>query len=145
MNSLIRRLWQADNLPVRDGLYRADGAAYHVQVDTSVEGNLKVLAPFSLEAFTSHYPDMITVIDTTLEKALPDGSGYLCCGEGSYGSEGFFGRIDQCRDLVWVVYLENSNPFISARIDGSSVAFTSSAGVTIKVNLGSPYLAGACE
>jgi hypothetical protein len=138
VTSLIERLWLADNLPIQDGLYRADGAAYGVQVDVSVEGGIKVLASFSLEEFLSRHPDMVTSIDTTLERPLPHGVGYLCCGEGSYGSEGFFGRLDQHRTLVWVVYLENSNPFVDASITNTSATFMSSAGVSITVDLGTP-------
>jgi hypothetical protein len=138
VTSLIETLWLADNLPIQDGLYRADGVAYGVQVDASVEGGLKILATLSLEQFLAHHSDMITSIDTTLEKPLPHGVGYLCCGEGSYGSEGFFGRLDQHRNLVWVVYLENSNPFVDASITNTNATFTSSSGVSITVNLGTP-------
>lgn len=128
----------ADNLPIKDGLYRADGAVYGVQADASVEGGLNILAQFSLEEFLSRHPGMVTSIDTTLEKPLPRGLGYVCCGEGSYGSEGFFGRLDQHRNLIWVVYLENSNPFIDASVSNTNATFTSSSGVSITVNLGSP-------
>ena len=100
MTSLIEGLWLAENLPIQDGLYRADGAVYGVQLDASIEGGLKILAPFSLEEFLSCHPDMVTSIDTTLEIPLPHSLGYVCCGEGSYGSEGFFGRLDQHRKLI---------------------------------------------
>lgn len=135
MTSLIERLWLANNLPIKDGLYRADGAAYGVQVDASVEGGLRVLASFSLEEFLSQDPEWITWIDTTLEEQLPHGVGYLCCGEGSYGSEGFFGRLDQHKNLVWVVYIENSNPFVHISIGNSTATFISSEGVSITVDL----------
>lgn len=135
MTSLIERLWLADNLPIQDGLYRADGATYGVQLDASAKGGLKVLAPFSLEEFLSLHPDMVTSVDTTVERPLPDGSGYLFCGEGSYGSEGFFGLLDQHRKLVWVVYLENSNPFVDASVGDAGAIFQSTADVSITVNL----------
>ena len=138
MTRLIQRLWLADSLPVQDGLYRADGAAYDVQVDASAEGGLKILAPFSLEKFLARHPDMVTSIDVTLEKPLPPGVGYLCCGEGSYGSEGFFGRLDQHRNLVWVVYLEASNPFVGVSMSNTSATFMSSAGASITVDLRAP-------
>ena len=140
VTSLIEGLWLAENLPIQDGLYRADGAVYGVQLDASIEGGLKILAPFSLEEFLSCHPDMVTSIDTTLEIPLPHSLGYVCCGEGSYGSEGFFGRLDQHRKLMWVVYLENSNPFVTASISDISATFTSSSGVSITVNLGNPEL-----
>jgi hypothetical protein len=106
------------------------------------EGGLKVLAPFSLDEFLSCDPDMVTSIDITLEKPLLHGGGYVCCGEGPYGSEGFFGQLDQDRNLVWVVYLEYSNPFVDASISNTSTTFTSSAGVSITVDVGTSALRG---
>lgn len=136
MTSLIERLWLADELPIRDGLYRADGASCDVEVAASVAGNLKILSPFSLEDFLSQDPEMRrTSIATTLIKSLPNDAGYVFCGEGSYGSEGFFGRIDQRKNLMWVVYLEHSNPFIDASISDIGVTFTSSLEVSITVDL----------
>lgn len=132
----IERLWLAGSLPIQDGLYRADGSAYGVQVDSSVEGGLKILGPFGLEGFLSRHPDMVTSIDITLEKPLPHWMGYLCCGEGSYGSEGFFGQLDEQKNLVWVVYLENSSPFVDVSVSNDTATFTSSAGTLIAVNLG---------
>jgi hypothetical protein len=135
MTSSIERLWLADNLPIRDGLYRADGVAYGVQVDASVEGGLRILAPFILEEVLSRDPEWVTSIITTLEKRLPHGDGYLCCGEGSYGSEGFFGRLDQHKTLMWVVYLENSNPFVNVSVSDTRATFISSSDVSITVDL----------
>lgn len=138
VSSLIERLWLADNLPIQDGLYRADGTAYGVEVDASAPGGLKILAPISLEEFLSLDPDMVTSIDITVKKPLPRDAGYVFSGEGSYGSEGFFGRLDQDNNLAWVVYLEYSNPFIEATINGVHVTFTSSSNVSITVDLESP-------
>ena len=135
MTSLIERLWLADNLPIRDGFYRRDGMACAVEVDVSIEGGLRVLVPFSVEEFIECHPDMVTSIDITQERPLPDGTGYLCCGEGSYGSEGFFGRLDLHKNLVWVVYLENSNPFVGVFISNADAVFTSSSGVMITTKL----------
>ena len=107
-------------------------------MDASAEDALKILAPFSLEKFLARHPDMVTSIDVTLEKLLPPGVGYLCCGEGSYGSEGFFGQLDQHRNLVWVVYLEASNPFVGVSMSNTSATFMSSAGASITVDLRAP-------
>lgn len=133
--TLIERLWLAGSLPIQNGLYRADGSAYGVRADTSVEGGLKILGPFDLEEFLSRDPDMVTSIDITRERPIPRGTGYLCCGEGSYGSEGFFGQLDEQKNLVWVVYLENSNPFVDVSVRDDTATFTSSAGTLIAVNL----------
>lgn len=138
MTTLIERLWQAENLPIQDGLYFADGSAYGVRLDSSVKGGLKILDPISVEDFMARDPDMVTSIDVTLRKPLPNNLGYVFCGEGSYGSEGFFGRLDQDANLVWVVYLEYSNPFIDASIKNAEVTFSSSSDVSVSVNLESP-------
>lgn len=138
MTTLIESLWLAENLPIRDGLYCANGTAYDVRVDSSVQGGLKVLDPISVEEFMAEDPDMVTSIDVTLKKPLPNNLGYAFCGEGSYGSEGFFGRLDQNNNLVWVVYLEYSNPFTDALIGDGEVTFHSSSDVSVTVDLKSP-------
>lgn len=141
VTSLIQRLWLADNLPIRDGLYRADGVSYGAQIDAAAKGGLSILAPFILKEFLSQDPEWLTSIITTLERQLPHGVGYLCCGEGSYGSEGFFGLLDQHKNLVWVVYLENSNPFVDVSVSDTAATFVSSSGVLITVDLEAPEFA----
>ncbi|SCG37568.1 hypothetical protein [Micromonospora zamorensis] len=138
MNSTIARLWLADNLPIRDGLYRADGLTRAVRAGPSTPGGLALLEPFDLEAWLLANPEWHTTIITTIELPLPDGSGYLCCGEGSYGSEGFFARLDQLNMLVWVVYLEDSNPFVDAAIHGPHATVRSSSRLSVTVDLTSP-------
>jgi hypothetical protein len=90
-----------------------------------------------LEALLAADPEWVTCIDITVEKELPDGSGYLCCGEASHGSEGFFGRLDRNKNLVRV-YLQDSNPFIEAVLDTTHATVTSSSEVSITVDLTSP-------
>jgi hypothetical protein len=138
--SLIERLWLADTLAIKDGLYRADGVAYGVQIDASIEGGLKIQAKFSAKEFLSRHPDMVTSIDTTREVLLPHGEGYLCCGEGSHGSEGFFGRLGPHKDLAWVVYLEDSNPFVDIAI-GDADATPRTMTVTAITALCAPHSA----
>lgn len=62
----------------------------------------------------------------------------MCCGEGSYGSEGFFGRLDHHKNLLWVVYIEGSNPFVDVSVGGTAATFISSSGVSITVDLETP-------
>lgn len=131
----ITRLWLAESLPIRDGLYWSDGSARGVRVDKRVRGGLALLEPFDLDAFLQLEPEETTSIMLTGERELADGSGYLCCGEGSYGSEGFFGRLDQSRRLVWVVYLEHANPFVRIDVADTRAEFLSSSGVSLTVDL----------
>ena len=133
-NSIVS-LWSAGCLPIKDGLYRADGLSREVVAEPQQPSGLKFLESFSLAAFIAADPEYVSQVDVTLERELQDHSGYLFCGEGSYGSEGFFGRLDVGRRLVWVVYLEESNPFINVIVNSSNATFRSSSGLTVKVDL----------
>ena len=93
---------------------------------------------FDLAALLDADPEWVTSIDVTRETALPARRGYLCCGEGSHGSEGFFARLDENRELLWVVYLEQSNPFDSISTDGTNGTFGSTSGLSVTVNLDTP-------
>ena len=151
--TVIKNLWLAENLPIRDGLYRAAGMSRTVRIDPTVPGGLVVLESFDLDAFLRADPEWLTAIDVLVRQTLPDGSGYLCGGEGSYGSEGFFGRLDRHQELVWVVYLQRSNPITEIAVDGEHATFTSSSGLSITVDLTSPefdldptpYERGTCD
>jgi hypothetical protein len=138
MSTSIVDLWLTGTLPIRSALYRADGAAITVRFEPSAPGGLLLLEPFSFEAAMRADPDCVSRIDITVQQELPGGAGYLVCGEGSYGSDGFFGRLDAAKRLVWVVFLEKCNPFVSATVESTLAIFTSSSGVAIVVDLEAP-------
>lgn len=139
MTSLITKLWQSEELPAWNALYRSDGPARAARIDASAPGGLSLLELFDVEVHLKEEdPEWLTSIDVTHEKEIPDGSGYLCCGETSYGSEGFFGRLDRDKNLIWVVLLDNANPFTDIVTDGVRATFTSTSGVSITVDLRRP-------
>jgi hypothetical protein len=131
-------LWLAGTLPIHSALYRADGTAITVRFEPSAPGGLSLLEPFPFEAAMRADPDYVSQIDITVQQELPDGTGYLVCGEGSYGSDGFFGRLGATKSLIWVVYLENCNPFVSVAVESTLAIFTSSSDVVITVDLEAP-------
>lgn len=137
--STISSLWAAGNLPIRDGLYTAADEAYSVRISRETPSGIEIGEKFDVDAFVKSDPDWLTTIDITGETELPGGAGWLCRGEGSYGSEGFFGRLDNGKNLVWVVYLEESNPFIGIEIIGNAARFTSSSDVSITVDIDRPW------
>jgi hypothetical protein len=137
--STITKLWAAGNLPIRDGLYTAAGESYAVRLDAAAPGGLEILAPFDLDAVLAPDPDYVTSIDITGWTELPGGAGWLCRGEGSYGSEGFFARTDAARNLTWVIYLEESNPVIDISVSGGVATFTSSSEIVIRVEIDRPW------
>lgn len=57
----------------------------------------------------------------------------------SVGVRGFFARLDQGRNLVWVVSLGESNPFERAVVRGSSATFTNNLGNSLTIDLTDPH------
>jgi hypothetical protein len=136
-------LWVAGEVPAWDGLFRADGGARAVEVDGAQLSWFDLGAPLDLDAMLAEDPERVCSVDIHPQcfAALPDGSGYVCGGEGELGSEGFFARLDADRNLVWVVWLGDGNPFVRAEAAGSTAVFTNNWGRTITVDLTAPDFA----
>ncbi|MCX4763329.1 hypothetical protein OG562_20615 [Streptomyces sp. NBC_01275] len=139
----IVELWLAQERPAVDGLFRADGSARVVEVDGPELSWFDVAEPFDLDALLADDPECLTRADIHPQglAELPDGSGYMCCGDGSLGSEGFFARLDQDENLVWVVSLLESNPFERAEVHGSLATFTNNLGNSLTIDLTNPDFA----
>ena len=58
-------------------------------------------------------------------------------GEGSQGSEGFFAWLGPDHDLLWAVYLEESNPIVDIAVTGDRAVIRSTADVTVVLDSGS--------
>jgi hypothetical protein len=129
----IVALWRADQLPIADGLFFADGRSYAVDV---VDGRLVVVEELDLAEVLAEDQEWVTAIDITGETELPDG--YLCVGEGAHGSEGFFARLDAGRELVWVCYLSQANPFKDMAVENRTATVTSTSGVRVTADLDTP-------
>lgn len=138
--STITSLWADEHLPIRDGLYTAAGDSYSVRIDPAKPGGIEVGEKFDLDTLLKADPDWLTTIDITRQTELPGGGDWLCCGEGSYGSEGFFGRLGRAKNLIWVIYLQESNPFIGIEVTGRIARFTSSSDISISVEIDQPWL-----
>jgi hypothetical protein len=129
----IVALWHEGRLPIEDGVFFADDRSYAVDVE---DGRLVVVEELDLAEVLAEDPDWLTTIDITGETELPDG--HLCVGEGSHGSEGFFARLDAARELVWVCYLSEANPFKDVTVANRTATVTSTSGVTVTVDLDNP-------
>lgn len=135
-------LWLANERPAVDGWFQADGSAWTVEVDGPQLSWFNVGEPLDLDGLLAEHPESLTGADTHPQglAELPDGSGYVCCGDGSLGSEGFFARLDQNRGLVWLVSLLDSNPFQRAEVHGSLATFTNNLGNSLTIDLTKPHL-----
>lgn len=131
----LAQLWEREELPIRDALYLADGRAFAVALDEQAPGGLRVNDAFDLDAVLAEDPEWVTsfVISKTVE--LGSGRGSVCCGEGSWGSEGIFARLSPDSEPMWAVYLQRSNPFVDVEIRDDAVRFESSSGAHVSVAL----------
>ncbi|WP_218952433.1 hypothetical protein [Amycolatopsis anabasis] len=136
--SLLARLWQDLRLPIEDALYTADGWGYDVEPNPEAPGGLEFGERFDLAELLREDEDWMSEIDPMREVELPGGAGYLCGGEGSHGSEGFFGRLDADRKPVWIVFLADGNPFLDIAVHGDTATFTSTSGIAITLDLDHP-------
>lgn len=135
--SKIRDLWKSGRVPILSALYRYDDVAIYATIDNSVSGGLRFGQQVPLTDVLAANTDYLASLDITHERQLPHDEGFLVCGEGSYGSDGFFGLLDSSKELVWVVFLENSNPFVSIFVNSRLATFTSSSGITLRIDLNS--------
>ncbi|OTQ57399.1 hypothetical protein B6D18_10210 [Gilliamella sp. A7] len=118
--SKINELWNKEKLPIKDGIYFANGES------------------FSLVDFLNQNPDCITHIDIFKKIKLQMG-GTCLLGEGSHGSEGFIAYITSDEKLNWVIYFEESNPFINAvELSDAFLTVESSANYRIILDLKNP-------
>jgi hypothetical protein len=138
--STIGTLWADETLPIRDGLYTAAGDSYAARLDPTKPGGVAITGKFDLDEFLASDPDNVTSIDMHWPVELPDDAGWVFKGEGSYGSEGFFGRLDKDKKLVWVMYFERSNPFVDITVSADVAIFTSSSDITVSVYLDRPWV-----
>lgn len=135
VTTTLAQLWEREELPIRDALYLADGRSFAVALDEQAPGGLTVGDPFDLDALLAQDPEWVTSIVVSKQVEVETGGGYVCCGEGSWGSEGIFARLSPDGTPTWVVYLERSNPFIDVEIRNQLARFSSSSGVQVSVSL----------
>jgi hypothetical protein len=141
MTCKIVQLWAKGLAPAWDGLYRADGSARAVNMGGGAKlDGFGLGPPLDLDALLDEDPDNLTFIDIhrCAYIPIPNGSGYVCGGEGSHGSEGFFARLDRDRNLVWIVALRDSNPFENAHVNGPLATFTNNHGNSVTIDLDHP-------
>lgn len=135
MTTTLAEFWRREELPIHDGLYLADGRAWSAELDVRATGGMRLTDRFDVDAFLAQSPDWVTSFAVSKTVPLDAGGGYLCCGEGSWGSEGIFARLSAEREPVWAVYLERSNPFVDVEIDQGVACFESSSGVRVCVDV----------
>lgn len=132
-------LVRSGSVPHIDGLFQVDGTVRRVGYDGPRLSRFEVGLPF-VPTWREH-PDGLVDIDWADRAAMPAGQGYVCCGAGPMGADGFFARLDPDGVPVWVVFLTDSNPFLQARTDGAVATFTNNLQRSLVIDLKLPYFA----
>ena len=131
-------LWNAEQLPIQDALHVRDGRSYSITLDRSKSSGITLVGRCTLEDLLHDDPDFLADVMTTHKIVTSPQPGFLCCGEGSHGSDGFFARLDNNEKLVWVAFFVDSNPFHQIAQRQEHAMFTSTSGVTVTVHLDEP-------
>ncbi|MEU9883926.1 hypothetical protein [Sphaerisporangium sp. NPDC051011] len=143
---MVEGLWEAREMPLRDGLYRPDDTglelhvdgpgAYHPDAGQPIP--FRIGGPFDVaEAIEEHGVDGV---DTNFESPLPNGSGWMSGGGGGMGNIGYLARLNADGSLLWVAVMFHSNPFIRVHYEGMSAVFTNDWGNRLMLDLVSPAL-----
>ncbi|OCG10546.1 hypothetical protein [Gilliamella apicola] len=136
--SKINELWNKKKLPIKNGIYFANGESFSFLAKFYPDIVIKKGKSFSLVDFLNQNPDCITDIDIFKKIKIPT-DGACLLGEGSHGSEGFIAYITSDEKLNWVIYFEESNPFINAvELPDTFLKVESSANYRIILDLKDP-------
>jgi hypothetical protein len=138
MNSAIISLWEENLLPIKDGVYFSNGKSISKKIYSYPAPRIENGQEFDLNKFLQDNTDETTSIDGLKEISLKN-KGYCLVGEGSHGSEGFIAHLDKNHELIWVIYSEESNPFINIMEEQENiVTVESSANFKIKIDVNDP-------
>jgi hypothetical protein len=138
--SAINRLWKQQQLPVKNALYFANGRSWEASLAEAAPSGYELANEFSLEEWLIHDPDYVSSFDVTRELQLPGQQGTLCCGEGSAGADGFAAHLSNVRELIWVMFLADSNPIVDISRQGKFYRFSSTNGNVLTINISSPEI-----
>ncbi|WP_030463156.1 hypothetical protein [Kitasatospora sp. NRRL B-11411] len=151
----LDELWAAGRMPLRDGLFRADGRSREAAVEGADLEHFRLGGPIGLdgagEAGTGDEPDEPDELDELdepvpadihVEAELPGGAGRVVGGGGSHGSEGFLARLGADGSVVWLMHLGRSNEFVRIAVDWPLATFTNNCGRSLTLDLASSDFSG---
>lgn len=143
----VVRLWAAGEMPYRDGLYRPDdtGRDVYVEGPGAYHPDAGQPIPFRLgdpfDVLKAAEEDGTAEVDHFFESPLPDGSGRMCGGGGGMGNTGHLARLNADGSLRWVAFMDESNPFVGVRYEGTTGVFVNDWGNELRLDLTDPALA----
>ena len=107
MINIIQKLWCQDRLPIIDGLYKMNGLYYQLI------NNKVVTADLPQKDYSKWYSDICVTAQIKHQDII------YCCGEGSWGSDGYV--IALKNDIVQWLFFGDLNPLIKLWINDNDL------------------------
>ena len=143
--SIVNTLWKSERCPYRTGVYRPDDTVTWLEVSmewTFREGgwvHVDVIGRGRVERGMNGDIGDVAEITRMNERIYPELDLRISCGEGGHGSVGFIAVSKASTDdLVWLAFFGNSNPFVSASLEGDEVVVISNHGHIWHLPLNNP-------
>lgn len=93
----------------------------------------------SIEAYSDHPDDPWKEIQRYDAVVYTERNEQVVCGEGSMGNEGFIALTDDKGNLVWALFSNMSNPFLSLKLEGRMLYAYSTAPMLFLLDLDAPH------
>lgn len=107
MIDTIQSLWKQDKLPIIDGLYKSNGMYY------KLTDNKVVIAELSKKDYFDWCSDISIHVKIEYQGII------YCCGEGSWGSDGYIIAIKN--NIVEWLFFGDLNPIEKIWIDNNEI------------------------
>ena len=129
-----------EECPLMDAIYMHDGAAYVIKLEYGSEPRIRVVCETSIDSyFKFNSLEMVTSIEIFKEFV---GDEYKVeVGEGGFGSDGIVILSGLAKgDIIWMLFLSNSNPFENAIFNRDYLEVKSTNGMRLSININSPEI-----
>jgi hypothetical protein len=130
----IQELWADEQCPIINGIIFGDGIIKRFRLvrDNSQEGaiiNLILETQTTVIDFLSQKPNNLTTLVQLCEKNVSEKHLRLIAGEGGWGGDGFVAiENKETKALEFLLFFDNSNPFVEIDFDESRVIAVSNLG-----------------
>ncbi|MET9264456.1 hypothetical protein [Amycolatopsis sp. NPDC004079] len=135
MTERVVSLWRSGSAPAVSGLYRADDTAFAATTNGAELSWFRLGALLDLDEVLAD-PEYVMSIEIIARAEIEDG--FLVCGEGELGADGFFARLDRAGGLRWLVALQHSNPFERITVSAEKFTVVNNLGNSLSVSLADP-------
>lgn len=138
----IQSGWRKGKCPIISGIFFPDDRMIRLDVIEDVSGGPPAVHARTLETLEQATLGQgiqwsgIGVVSETYDADL---NAWAVAGEGGFGGDGFAALLNGAnRDLVWMAFLDCSNPFEKVRIEGQAVCAVSNLGMEWRFPFANP-------